>query len=32
MWWRSAAKCGVRYIVVESAGFAELGDEGKKMS
>ena len=24
-------KCGVRYIVVESAGFAELGDEGKKI-
>ena len=24
-------KCGVRYIVVESAGFAELGPEGKKI-
>lgn len=24
-------KCGVRYIVVESAGFAELGSEGKKI-
>ncbi|MCU0637478.1 MAG: acetate--CoA ligase family protein [Methanothrix sp.] len=24
-------KCGVRYIVVESAGFAELGEEGKKI-
>ena len=24
-------KCGVRYIVVESAGFAEMGDEGKKI-
>jgi acetate---CoA ligase (ADP-forming) len=24
-------KCGVRYIVVESAGFAELGAEGKKI-
>jgi acyl-CoA synthetase (NDP forming) len=24
-------KCGVRYIVVESAGFAELGPDGKKI-
>jgi acyl-CoA synthetase (NDP forming) len=24
-------KCGVRYIVVESAGFAELGADGKKI-
>lgn len=24
-------QCGVRYIVVESAGFAELGPEGKKI-
>lgn len=24
-------KCGVRYIVVESAGFAELGEDGKKI-
>ena len=24
-------KCGVRYIVVESAGFAELGSEGRKI-
>jgi acyl-CoA synthetase (NDP forming) len=24
-------KCGVRYIVVESAGFAEMGSEGKKI-
>lgn len=24
-------KCGVRYIVVESAGFAELGEAGKKI-
>jgi len=24
-------KCDVRYIVVESAGFAELGEEGKKI-
>jgi len=23
-------KCGVRFIVVESAGFAELGAEGKR--
>lgn len=24
-------KCGIRYIVVESAGFAELGEDGKKI-
>lgn len=24
-------KCGVRYIVVESAGFAELGEDGRKI-
>ncbi|MCX6673292.1 MAG: acetate--CoA ligase family protein [Methanothrix sp.] len=24
-------KCGVRYIVVESAGFAELGEDGKNL-
>jgi acyl-CoA synthetase (NDP forming) len=28
---RECCECGVKYVVVESAGFAELGEEGKRI-